>query len=541
MATKPEQPVLVVGAGPSGLMMAYMLGRFNIPCLIIDKDEIKSPFSRAVAVQIRTLEIFSALGLYEKLAEKSQSVSDLEVFAENRKPVTIHLHKTTSFFERLLVIDQPHTELVLEQALASMGTSIMRGCELIDFCQHDQGITAVLQDANGHIESKQFSYIIGADGAHSRVRKQMAEPFLGSTYDDAFILADAEVEYPLDHHTFRIFFKNKRFLALIPMQGKNHYRLISVRRGETKKIGPPPTIEEFRDLAQKVIPFAVEIKNPVWVSRFFVQCRSASHYQEGRAFLVGDAAHIHSPAGGQGMNTGLQDAFNLAWKLAMVIKGLARPTLLATYHPERKPVGDFLIDRTDRLFKFMVKSSIWARLLRRFVLPRVARSKDLTLKLITIGSQTAIRYQEGAICNAHRHLSIPNIRIGVRIPNLKLITNHFVKTDLHTIITDLYFSVLLFLPPNILNANIQSVLDKKAIIEKKWPHSLRVYLIFCHGEDVEKTMSNKFDYLINADDSSNIVSQTPYFVAVRPDHHVYCVGSLADIEQLTISLNTYLF
>ena len=161
----------------------------------------------------------------------------------------------------------------------------------------------------------------------------MSNQFLGTTYDDAFILADAHCLNPLDRNRIHIFFKKKYFLAMIPMQGDTHYRFISVRRGERKKEGPPPTIDKIRDIAKVVVPFSLEITEPTWVSRSFVQCRSASSYQEGRVFLVGDAAHIHSPAGAQGMNTGLQDAFNLAWKLSLVIKGLAKDTLLKPIIP----------------------------------------------------------------------------------------------------------------------------------------------------------------------------------------------------------------
>lgn len=527
-------PVLVVGAGPSGLMCAHELRRFGIAVVVIEKEIEKSPFSRAIAVQIRTLEIFHALKMLEHLREKSNDVVSIELFAESRPAITIPIQSTSSFFEQLLVVDQPHTEHVLQTALAQREQEIMRGVELVDFVGEASGIRANLRMPHGEIKTERFSYIVGADGAHSFVRKKMTNQFLGSTYDDAFILADATCEHPFDDHTFRIFFCKLRFLALIPMHGKNHYRLISVRRGERRKMGQPPTIEEFQDLAKAVVPFALEIKNPVWVSRFFVQCRSATNYQEERIFLVGDAAHIHSPAGGQGMNTGLQDAFNLAWKLALTIKGFAKPDLLATYHDERKPVGDFLIDRTDRLFKFMVKSSLWARLLRRFVLPLVSRSSRFRSRLLTIGSQTAIRYERGAICAEIKHSGHGALRIGKRIGNVKLMRNAQ-ATDLHTETSRGFFSCWLFLPKNVANETARRSLQ--AVGEMSLPFSkiLSVHVVYAHSGDT-KMQKDEAEHFVAISPSAEFQVAEPFYVIIRPDHHVFCYGSIKELNHVAAAL-----
>lgn len=531
--------VLIVGAGPSGLMMAHELLRFGISVYIVEKDVTPSPYSRAIVVQIRTLEIFSALSLFDNLAKKSLPFGGAEIYAENRPPIQLTLEKTAAFFEYPLVVDQPHTEEVLLNAVLARGGIIHRGVELIAFTQNGDGIVAELRNVDGKVLKKKFSYIVGADGAHSAVRKSMSNQFLGTTYDDAFILADADCVHSKSHDAVRLFFRKKRFFAMIPMLGKDHYRLISVRRGETKKKGPPPTIEEFQQLAKDVVPFPIEIKNETWVSRFFVQCRSASHYQEGRAFLVGDAAHIHSPAGGQGMNTGLQDAFNLAWKMAMVLKNIARADLLKSYHDERKPVGDFLIERTDRLFKFMVKSSLWARLLRRFILPRVAHTSRLRVRLAKIASQTAIRYEAGVICGATEHLSLPGLKIGARIPNLNLISHTLKKTDLHKLTTGPYFSILFFIPKNIDKKRALEVIAALEKLQGKNARGLQSLLIFNNDYDAEKT-SMAVHYFVALEPSASWQFEEPSFVIVRPDHHLFCLGSIPEFEHARNALHRFL-
>lgn len=524
--------VLIVGAGPSGLMMAHELKRFGLEPKIIEKDLKRSPYSRAIGVQVRTLEIFKALGLYESLVSKAQTVGGMEIYAEGRKPIGIEIEASRDALGRPHIIDEPHTEQVIEDSLESLGLKVERGVELVDLKPQEESVIATLM-AGGKKVQEEFAYVIGADGAHSMVRKSMSNQFLGSTYDDAFILADAICSSSLEPDRFRVFFKGKRFLAMIPMFGPNHYRLISVRRNDLKKEGPKPTIDEFKTLIKEVLPFPFEIKEHTWVSRFFVQCRSAINYQEGRLFLVGDSAHIHSPAGGQGMNTGLQDSFNLAWKLFITIKGQAEPKLLESYQSERKPVGDFLIERTDRLFKFMVKSSIWARLLRRFVLPKFAQSLEMRQKLFSILSQTAICYHDGVICQDEEHLSIPGIKVGVRIPNMSIITSNLKKTDLHSMLVVPEFTFLLLLPQNANKKDIKQAASLKGQLEHQ--HH-RAHLLFASDYDAENILLP--NYLVAHKPSWPINEAS--FIIVRPDHHVFCLGLLSELEHGRESLAKFI-
>ncbi|HXW53175.1 MAG TPA: FAD-dependent monooxygenase [Myxococcota bacterium] len=539
MKEQSQPRVLIVGAGPSGLMMAHELARFGVPFMIIERDLKKSSYSRAIGVQIRTLEIFHALSLYSHLAELAENIGSIEIFTDGRGRITIDLPKTTSFFAAFLTVDQTHTEAVLENALIGRGQSVMRGVELLSLKEVEEGVKAELLDQQGKITSQQFSCVVGADGAHSTVRKSMSNQFSGGSYDDAFILADAFCANFSGRHAIHTFFKDTQFFAMIPMHGEHHYRLISIRRGETTKAGPMPVIDEFRALAKKVVPFPVEIKTCSWISRFFVQCRSATHYQEDGIFLIGDAAHIHSPAGAQGMNTGLQDAFNLAWKLAMTLKGLAKPEVLKSYHDERKPVGDFLVDRTDRLFKFMVKSSIWARFLRWFVLPRIAQSEKAKRKIARLISQTGIRYDSGILCNDGEHLTNMGLELGVRAPNLSLMSSVLKKTDLHTLITDLHFSWVFFLPENVGKKQVLDAVHLRERFEKRWPKTCKVFLVFARDFEAEKAVMEA-DYYVSINPSPSFIFEEASYIITRPDHHVFCLGLLSEIDHAEKSLQRFL-
>jgi 2-polyprenyl-6-methoxyphenol hydroxylase-like FAD-dependent oxidoreductase len=530
-------PVLIVGAGPSGLMMALMLSRFGIPVHIIDKEVKKSPYSRAIAVQIRSLEIFSALGLLPKLMERGLSVDAFQVNTESAIPIDINPQLSTSKFSRPLIVDQPHTEEVLESALGDFDVYVDRGVCLVKVVEGNLVVKAELKGLDNRVFHREYSSIIGADGAHSTVRKNMDNSFIGKAYEDAFILADVEVATNIDRNSLKLYFKGPKFLALIPMWGPHHYRLISVRQNERSKMGPEPTRLEFQKLLDNIVPFPIAITKSIWVSRFFVQCRSALHYQQGRIFLVGDAAHIHSPAGGQGMNTGLQDALNLSFKLAMVLRGEALPSVLLSYHEERKPVGDFLIKYTDRLFRFMVRGSFFARLLRRIVLPRVMRSPQRQSKIFRIGSQTAIRYQKGCLCLENHALSLPAIAIGSRVPNLELIDSHVKKTDIHSQVINDFFNLLLFIPRDLEKNVVKKIIKAGHDLCEKY--AIKIRPIFASDFDAEKIMMDQ-EYSITCDQDFLRGQEEAFFMMVRADQHLFCLGFLSDLDHLDHSLSKYL-
>lgn len=516
--------VLIVGAGPSGLLLAHELARFGILVKIIDKNLEIAQISRAIGVQIRSLEIFKSLNLYDELKKYAQIVERIQINADFLPPINLEYFFEGSLFQNAVIIEQPHTEKTIEQSLKKFDLAVERGSELLDFKVENDKVVATIKKQNNEEEEICTSFLVGADGAHSLVRKKINKKFLGESYDDVFILADAYLdEKNKNSKDFKLYIKKNKFLGMIPLVEDNHYRLVSVRRD--LRDNEIPSLNEFQHLLDFLTKKQFKIEKITWSAKFFVRCLSVQNYQSGPIFLVGDAAHIHSPAGGQGMNTGLQDSFNLAFKLAMVIKKIARKEILQTYNQERKPVGDFLIKTTDKFFSIMARGSILFKFARTIILPSLLL-KPLQSKVIGILSQTNIHYKNGLICSEKKyHQKKLGQTIGKRVYNYVFMSK-IDKIELHDLCIGLYFSCLVFFPKNI---DEEARLDARNIMKKlfyKFNDSVQVF--FIHVGDRADIKKNVNDLSIEHTDFENI--DEIFFMILRPDQHIFCVGDFNDIS-----------
>lgn len=360
MAT--ELPVLVIGAGPTGLMLAGELSRYGIKCRLVDKREKPLTTSRAVAIQARTLEIFSALGIVDEFFPLGVRYHGMSAYDGQKRLAHVSMDELDSPFPFVLGVPQADTETLLTRRLAGFGVVPEWSTELTGFTQDQTGVTATLKKADGSTETVCSRWLVGCDGAHSPVRKGAGLTFLGETYESAFALADVRIDWQLPHDEVLVFPGAEEGLtAAFPLPGEKRYRLTwefaptkKIAAGEVAQHGQvsdisPPTLEDAQRILDSRVGFPAKAHDGVWFANFRVNSRMAAGYRAGRVFLAGDAAHIHSPAGGQGMNTGLQDAFNLAWKLSLVEQGVARPAILDSYHAERHAVGIDLLRNTDRM------------------------------------------------------------------------------------------------------------------------------------------------------------------------------------------------
>lgn len=384
--------VLVVGAGPTGLMAATLLARSGISAAIIDKNAEPATESRAFATHARSLEIFAKLGLEQRFLEKGTVMEGAEVFLDGQPVARISfqdLPRSDTPFPFVLLIPQAQIELLLLDDLRSHGVEVNRPCELTHLEQDEHHATA--RFSNG--ESATFRYVIGADGAHSLVRKAAGLTFEGAPYADTFLLADCKVGGADTENRARFYLHGKQFALQFPLAGTEGSRIYAVAEGADAE----PTLDNVQQIVRKCSGLDLTLSNATWVSRYRVHHRSVDRYRAGRFFVAGDAAHIHSPAGGQGMNTGLQDAANLAWKLALVLNGQAPPALLDTYHQERWPVGQRVVQVTDRLFRVVLGENPLVAKLRDRLMPMLARPLSSLQAVRSTGfhylSQLGIRYR----------------------------------------------------------------------------------------------------------------------------------------------------
>jgi 2-polyprenyl-6-methoxyphenol hydroxylase-like FAD-dependent oxidoreductase len=339
---------LVVGAGPVGLVMAFELRRHGLSCRIIDKADSPSIWSKAQVVHARTLECFQDMGIVDEVLARGRSVSGSRIMTPELQAIArVELGGIDSPYPYFLSLSQRETELLLAQNLEkTFGVHIERNVTLDGFTQDTNGVHAKLVHLDGSTEELSVPWILGCDGAHSNVRKTLGLPFEGSTYEGRIVQADVRVIFPHAVHDdeIAIFLGSHGMLAFFPLPGEHRYRMLTfVDPGDER----PVELETFKALLAERGPKGSELSDPAWMVDFRINCRLVARYRVGRAFLSGDAAHIHSPAGGQGMNMGIQDAYNLAWKLALVQRGQAKEAILDSYEMERRPIAEAVLRATD--------------------------------------------------------------------------------------------------------------------------------------------------------------------------------------------------
>ena len=383
--TAAQVDVLVVGAGPTGLTLACQLARFGVRFRIIDKQPDRARESRALGVQARSLEVLQALGLGETLAARGRTTTRLMLHVDRDSPVAIDLGavpRADTRFPYILFVSQSDTEAVLGGYLESAGAQVERRVALVRFREESTGIACVVRHVDGREEAIHASYLAGCDGAHSTVRKRADIAFEGGAYPQSFALGDVEADGALVPEAINAFAMGRGVAMFFPLGQPATWRIMAMdgtipRRstsGDDTVTTQQLSLSELQAMVADPTGGAVRLHDPVWLTRFRLHHRQAVTYQRGRIFLAGDAAHIHSPVGAQGMNTGIQDAWNLGWKLALVTRGAADARLLDSYHAERWPVGRTLLRATDRVFGVFaraVASRRAATSLRRLMVRRV--------------------------------------------------------------------------------------------------------------------------------------------------------------------------
>jgi 2-polyprenyl-6-methoxyphenol hydroxylase-like FAD-dependent oxidoreductase len=429
--------VLIVGAGPTGLALAAQLRTFGTRFRIIDRLADRGRESRALGVQARTLEVLQSLGLGEALVARGSTSTMLALHLDGRRVAEVRLGEIgapDTRFPFILFVSQAETEALLTERLAAAGVAVERGVELTGVEAGDADVRCVLRHADGREERVRARYLVGCDGAHSTVRRSAGIAFEGGSYPQEFVLGDVEADGPLVPGAINSF-AGRGVAMFFPLGRPATWRVIAMGPEEVDRAAGSGSaggaselsLPELQGIVDAPTGGAIRVRDPVWLTCFRLHHRQTARYREGRLFLAGDAAHIHSPVGAQGMNTGIQDAWNLGWKLALVARGAADPRLLDSYEAERWPVGRLLLRYTDRVFATFTRAMSsgavagWARrVVVPSVLPRIVGSRRLRALAFRFVSQLGIRYRRSPAVTEGEPRLHGGPRAGDRLPDVRL-------------------------------------------------------------------------------------------------------------------------
>jgi 2-polyprenyl-6-methoxyphenol hydroxylase-like FAD-dependent oxidoreductase len=400
-------PVLVVGAGPTGLVLAIELCRHGVPCRIIDQNRERSATSKAIGIHSRTLEVFESLGILDRFLASGRKVHGFNAHAGGKRIVHITFDELEAPYPFVLALPQSETERLLGEHLAALGVQVERCKKLTGLTVRSDHVEAEISDlASGTISRSIHPYAVGADGAHSTVRKALEIPFEGEPFDEDFMLADVSIDSDLPQDETHVFLAPEGTVGWIPLPEEGRCRLIVDLPGH---LPPAPVLEDmdqclalFQQWLDRRAGPGIRISKPSWISHFRIQSRIVPRYRSGRAFLAGDAAHIHSPAGGQGMNTGIQDAFNLAWKLGLILRGRAAEAVLDSYQAERRPIAAVTVRGTEFATRVVTLRGPVSQEIRNRLATFITGLEVVQARAMRTVSGLANNYRRSPIVREHR-------------------------------------------------------------------------------------------------------------------------------------------
>ena len=486
--------VIIIGAGPTGLSLACQLIRYGIDFVVVEKNETVTPYSKAIGVQARTLEIYDQMELAQPAIERGTIANRVRLIEGGEVRGEMHLGnfgKDFSQYPYMLMLEQSKNEELLYEFIRNHGRDVSWKTELESFSQDENGVIAQVKLPSGESQTINGKYLVGCDGSKSAVRHGLGLTFEGSTFERLFYVADARVDWELPHDALHVCLARDVFVAFFPMPGQDRYRIIGTFPESRNEDDREVVYEEIEREVKEQVKLSLDISDVRWFSLYKVHSRRVNKFSEGRCFVAGDAAHIHSPAGAQGMNTGIQDAYNLAWKLAFVVKGAAAESLLDTYNEERLANAKRLLDTTDRMFELAAGSSWLMSFIRTTIFPPVAgfmaSLEAVSKRVFPLISQIGINYRDDDLLSEHTDEEFEDVKAGDRLP--------YFLVDGKSIFDRLKapkFHVLLFG-----NGECQNLED----------------LVDCHHISIDERISEIFG------------TEDDFGILLRPDNHIAFIAS----------------
>jgi 2-polyprenyl-6-methoxyphenol hydroxylase-like FAD-dependent oxidoreductase len=412
-----ELPVLVIGAGPTGLTAALELSRMGIDVRIVDEAQDPSTTSRALGVQARTLELLRPRGVADEMLRLGNRVMRTALHADGRRIASIDFTRMESDYDFILMLAQSETERLLTEQLGRQGVKVERGIRFGSLVEQSDSVEVVLTAPDGTSETVEASYLIAADGSHSPVRKSLGLPFTGRSLPQNYVLGDVQLAGHMAEDQLSIFLAAHGFFAVFPM-GDGRFRFMATDPHGITGDADEPSLADIQALYDRTVHISAQLYDVNWSSRFRINSRHMETLRQGRVFFGGDSAHVHSPAGGQGMNAGIQDMINLSWKLAMVLRGHAKPELLDTYESDRLPVIRQLVGMTERATKVFNSTSPLAHAALTRVAPVLLSRAKVQDKAAPRLGQLAATYRHAPIAKGGGRIG--GLRAGDRVPDVAL-------------------------------------------------------------------------------------------------------------------------
>jgi 2-polyprenyl-6-methoxyphenol hydroxylase-like FAD-dependent oxidoreductase len=529
--------VLVIGAGPVGLTLASELIRHGARVRLVDKKAEANQHPNAAIVHVRTLEILSAMGAVDGFLKEGHPFPGMHVHIYGKRAGFLDISGVESPYPLPRTLGQQVTERILREHLGKLGGAVEWSVEAVGVEQHADEARVRLKHLaeGGREELAAARWVVGCEGSDSITREALAIPFPGERYPGKeFLQCDAHVRWTYPHGFGYQFLTDEYALLLFAYDTKGHYRIICARDDQDPENHTPPTLDEVQELVRKVADPGAELYDPVWFNRFRSGHRLAANFRVGRCFLAGDAGHVHVPIGGQGMNYGMHDAFNLGWKLAAVAKGEAKPELLDTYMTERHPADEALIKATDLGFHMVVQPNAAAKMALHYVMPTVLGTDLAQNRIKHLLGEMNVAYPESALTEDEggSHGPVAGTRapdaVVVRMPGRETVT-------LFDVLRGTKWTLLLFAGTSPSVSDVEMLEKISCPLATRYGSRLAIHLLLCgdppvpvHENWAAKMVMDRERYA----HENYGVSHAPCLYLIRPDWQIAFRGTLEHRRQL---------
>lgn len=531
--THTTNDVLIVGAGPVGLTLANELLRRGISCRIIDSAPQATQKTKALAIQPRTLELLAKMGVASTAIQRGLKSTKFSPYSDGRRLAQIDYQEylLDTPYPYVLMLPQHETEALLTEHLQSQGGTIEWQVELIDIAQDEKGVEALLRHSDGQEERFRTGWLVGCDGAHSAARHLLGLNFAGAAFEQSFAVGNVRMSWDLPYDEILAFVHRGSFIAYFPMVGGRHRVVIAYEmdKAPTGEV----TLEEIQQMIDICGPRGARADAPADLARFHVNQRRSEHYARGRVFLAGDAAHIHSPIGGQGMNTGMQDAFNLGWKLALAAKGRASQHLLASYEAERQQVGEALLRGTGRATRLVLTRNPLLVALRNRLAPLYFSSSPSALhRLAESLSEIDVAYHQSPIARDQRATK-GALQAGDRAPDGMVLAHEgFEPQHLFESLNSPRSILLVFAGQQAANAVEHHWREIEALLSEGYQDLVEAYLVTRKAASGSEQEAHKILHDVTGELHQRYETEHGGLLLVRPDGYIGFWGQFGATETL---------